>query len=73
MMQDEQAILQNLQDAGCGPQEVERILSFWQRGDLKQMKKQISLCRCAQLDRMHEAQKCIDRLDYLRYQLDKSS
>ena len=72
MMQDEQAILQNLQDAGCRPQEVEKILGFWRNGDLRQMERQIALCRCAQLDRMHEVQKCIDRLDYLSYQLEKN-
>ena len=72
MMQDEQSIAQNLLDAGCGAEEIEAIMGCWRKGDLAQMEKQIAVCRREQLDRMHESQKCIDRLDYLRYQLERS-
>ena len=71
-MQDEQSIAQNLLDAGCGAEEIEAIMGCWRKGDLAQMEKQIAVCRREQLDRMHESQKCIDRLDYLRYQLERS-
>ena len=72
MMQDEQSITQNLLDAGCGAEEIEAIMGCWQKGDLTQMKRQIAACRREQLDRMHESQKRIDRLDYLRYQLENN-
>ena len=32
----------------------------------------IAKCRRKQLDRLHESQACIDRLDYLSYQLRKA-
>lgn len=70
MMQDEKSITQNLRDAGCGTEAIETIIGCWRRGDLTQMKKQIALCRREQLERMHEKQKCIDRLDYLCYRLE---
>ena len=71
-MQDEQSIAQNLLDAGCGAEEIEAIMGCWRKGDLAHVEKQIAVCRREQLDRMHESQKCIDRLDYLRYQLERS-
>ena len=72
MMQDEQSITQNLLDGGCSTEAIETIMGCWRRGDLAQMKKQIAVCRREQLERMHENQKRIDRLDYLRYQLEQS-
>ena len=56
---------------GCGTEEIEAIVGFWRRGDLAQMKKRLAACRREQLDRLHEKQKCIDRLDYLCYRLEK--
>lgn len=70
-MQDEQAIAQNLRDAGCGRKEIEKIMDCWREGDLSGMEKRIAVCRREQLDRMHESQRCIDRLDYLSYRLEK--
>lgn len=71
MRQDERSIAQNLRDAGCGTEEIEAIVGCWRRGDLAQMKKRLAACRREQLDRLHEKQKCIDRLDYLCYRLEK--
>lgn len=70
MTQNEQSITQNLLDAGCGAEAIEKIIACWHRGDVAQMKKQIALCRREQLNRMHEEQKRIDRLDYLSYRLE---
>lgn len=71
MTHTEQEIAQNLRDAGCGRKEIETIMGCWREGDLTEMEKRIAACRREQLDRLHESQKCIDRLDYLSYQLGK--
>ncbi len=68
-MHTEQEIAQNLRDAGCGRKEIETIMGCWREGDLTEMEKHITACRRAQLDRLHESQKHIDRLDYLSYRL----
>ena len=57
--------------AGCGESETEMIVSCIQKGDRKTTEKLIAKCRRKQLDRLHESQACIDRLDYLSYQLRK--
>ena len=63
------AIAENLLAAGCGEAEIEMILSRIQNGDRKNTEKLIAKCRKKQLDRLHDSQTCIDRLDYLSYQL----
>ena len=63
------AIAADLLAAGCGEAEIEMILSSIQNGDRKNTEKLIAKCRKKQLDRLHDSQTCIDRLDYLSYQL----
>ena len=57
--------------AGCGETETERIVSCILKGDHKNTEKLIAACRKKQLDRLHDSQVCIDRLDYLSWQLAK--
>ena len=57
--------------AGCGESETEMIVSSIQKRDSQKTEKLIEKCRKKQLDRLHESQACIDRLDYLSYQLRK--
>jgi|LSQX01.1.fsa_nt_gb HD superfamily phosphohydrolase len=58
--------------AGCGESETEMIVSSIQKRDSQKTEKLIAKCRRKQLDRLHESQACIDRLDYLSYQLRKA-
>ena len=58
--------------AGCGESETEMIVSSIQKRDRQKTEKLIAKCRRKQLDRLHESQACIDRLDYLSYQLRKA-
>jgi len=58
--------------AGCGETETKMIVSSIQKGDHQKTEKLIAKCRRKQLDRLHESQACIDRLDYLSYQLRKA-
>ena len=71
-MKSEKEIAENLLAAGCGGAEIESILSSIQKGDRKSTEKLIAQCRKKQLDRLHDSQACIDRLDYLSYQLSKA-
>ena len=71
-MNTEKEIAENLLAAGCGEAEIERIVASIQKGDRKNTEKLIANCRKKQLDRLHDSQACIDRLDYLSYQLSKA-
>ena len=71
-MNTEKEIAENLLAAGGGDAEIESILSTIQKGDRKSTEKLIAACRKKQLDRLHDSQACIDRLDYLSYQLSKT-
>lgn len=71
-MDAEKEITDNLLAAGCEEAEIVRIVSSIRRGDRKNTEKMIAKCRKKQLDRLHDSQACIDRLDYLSYQLGKA-
>ena len=64
-------IAETLLAAGCGDAEIEMIVSCIRKGDRKNTEKLIEKCRRKQLERLHDSQACIDRLDYLSYQLRK--
>ncbi len=70
-MTAEKEITETLLAAGCGEAEVELIVSSIRKGDHKYTEKLIAKCRKKQLDRLHDSQACIDRLDWLSYQLAK--
>ena len=70
-MQTEQEIRENLADAGCNSSEIESILECFYAGDMKGAEKLIGASRKKQLAILHECQQCIDRLDYLSYQMKK--
>ena len=71
MMQTEKEIRENLNDAGVSGMEAESILACIRTGNMKAAEKLIGKSRKKQLERIHESQQCIDRLDYLNYQLTK--
>ena len=68
----EQEIIETLQDAGCTPKEINQIVDCCQKGERKKTEKLIAACRRHQLERLHESQQCIDRLDFLSYKLEKT-
>ncbi|MBQ1460204.1 MAG: hypothetical protein IIZ26_04605 [Oscillospiraceae bacterium] len=71
MMPNEREIAENLRDAGCDAVEVRSILDSLQCGDRRKAERLMDSCREKQLRRLHESQRRIDRLDYLRYQLQR--
>lgn len=68
----EQEIIETLQDAGCTQKEINQIVDCYQKGERKETEKLIAACRMHQLERLHESQQCIDRLDFLCYKLEKT-
>lgn len=70
-MSEEREIRKNLQDAGCSRDEAESILECIRSGNLRRAEKLIGASRKRQLEQVHKGQLCIDRLDYLCYQMKK--
>ena len=66
-----QAVIQNLEDAGCDPETVEELLALDGEGKTGEQLKLLARQRRQLLDRVHREEKRIDCLDYLAYQLNK--
>lgn len=67
--QSDDAILQNLKDAGCDMETIKNVISDLQRGDEKSSLKRLCTHRKKLLDSIHKEQKCIDCLDYFVYRM----
>lgn len=65
------AVIQNLRDAGCGCQCVEKFLSLGEEGKTGEQLKLLASHRKELLHRVHEEEKRIDCLDYLISQMKK--
>lgn len=70
---DVEAVEQNLRDAGCSDEFVVTFMQVWGTGAVQEQLRLLSRQRCALLDSVHAAQKKLDCLDYLRYQLQKQA
>lgn len=70
-MSGETEILENLRDAGCEEADISAILDCLKRGDGKKTEQLMERCRKKELLRLHDSQRRLDRLDYLRYRLQK--
>ena len=68
-MPSETEIRENLLDAGCSGKDAEAILGCIRSGNQKGAERLIEASRKKQLEKLHESQVCIDRLDYLSYRL----
>ena len=66
VMHSEKDIIQNLRDAGCSEKDIGAIMACYRDDDQRKMEKLIIGCRKKQLERLHDSQTCIDRLDVLR-------
>ena len=66
-----QALRDNLEDAGCGPEVTARFLALEQSGQYREQLKLLSDHRRQLLDSLHREGRRIDCLDYLVYQLEK--
>lgn len=70
-MPTEKEIRENLFDAGCSEKETESILKCICTDNQKEAEKRIARCRKRELQKIHEGQKRIDRLDYLVWEINK--
>ena len=70
---DVEAVEQNLRDAGCSDEFVVTFMQVWGTGTLQEQLRLLSRQRGVLLDGIHAAQKKLDCLDYLRYQLQKQA
>lgn len=70
--QDQERTIQNMKDAGCSEDTINRFLLCYQADDVKGELKVLSHHRQNLLDQIHKGQKEIDCLDYLVYQIEKS-
>ncbi len=71
MYRTQEAIVQNLRDAGCDPETIECFLAQYEKGSTKEVLKLLALHRRGLLNALHEEQKKIDCLDYLVYHFQK--
>ncbi len=70
--QEQERTIQNMKDAGCSEETINRFLCCYQAGDIKGQLKILANHRQTLLDEIHKGQKEIDCLDYLVYQIEKS-
>ena len=68
-----EALIQNLKDAGCKPEQVEQFLMLREAGDVNGQMKLLRTHRESLLDDVHMGQKRIDCLDYLVYRMGKET
>ena len=68
-----QAILQNLRDAGCEEELIDRFLILWDAGNTADQLRLLSCYRCRLLEKIHRGQQQMDCLDYLIYHLKKKN
>lgn len=68
-----EALVQNLKDAGCEPEQVEQFLMLREAGDVNGQMKLLRTQRESLLDEVHVGQKRIDCLDYLVYRMGKET
>ncbi len=64
-----EAVIQNLEDAGCAPDIIECCMAYMEQGKKKELLKRLEEHRKGLLRKVHEEEKQIDCLDYLVYQI----
>ena len=63
-------ILTNLADAGCDETAMEKAAQIYESGNHAEMIRYLRCCRCGLVEKMHESQRRVDRLDYLIRKVD---
>ena len=69
-MPESEQLMQGLKDSGC-TDEAAKICSLCRTGDYEAMLHQMKMQRCVLVEKMHESQKKVDRLDYLIHMQEK--
>ncbi|MCM1345332.1 MAG: hypothetical protein NC305_18420 [Lachnospiraceae bacterium] len=69
----EEDVIQNLKDAGCDQETIERFMNCMEQDDLTGQLRLMEEHRKCILDRVHKEEKQIDCLDYLVYQIGRNN
>lgn len=69
----EEAIVQNLKDAGCDEGTILAFMEDMKKDRLEQGLKRLAAHRRSLLDHLHQEQQQIDRLDYLVFTMRKKA
>ncbi|MDO4568228.1 MAG: hypothetical protein Q4B99_04625 [Clostridia bacterium] len=64
-----QALIENLRDAGCRREDIERFLALQGESDTSGQLKLLADIRSALLEDVHRCERCIGCLDYLVFQI----
>ena len=63
--------MQNLKDAGCSAQTIEKVCRLYGNGQVQDAIKTLRKHRCGLMDSLHESQERVDCLDFLVWQMEK--
>ena len=72
MNEELETILNNLSDAGCGDEELQKTKQLYEAGDTQALIRYFRKCRCNLMEKLHESQRKVDRLDFLIRQTAKA-
>lgn len=67
------SVLQNLRDAGCDGSTTRQIITELDAGRTTNCLRLLAAHRRHLLDQLHQDERCIDCLDYLVYELERSA
>lgn len=70
-MEREELVIQNLEDAGCGPETIHNFICRCNAGKTAEALRLLACHRRQLLEELHREQKRIDCLDYLVYQINR--
>lgn len=70
-MNDTNAVLQNLKDAGCDDEVVKTFMELAETGEKQKQYRLLEKHRRDLLDKVHNRERQIDCLDYLVFQMKK--
>ena len=73
MKASEQAVIQNLKDAGCCRETVKGFFAQGGGGDGQSQLQLLGQHRKCLLEKVHREERCIQCLEYLVYQMEKES
>lgn len=63
------SLIRSLRDAGCGASLIEKILALHESGNLREELRLLAAQRSRLLEKVHAAQKKVDCLDYLVFNM----
>ncbi|MBQ4383064.1 MAG: hypothetical protein II795_01155 [Firmicutes bacterium] len=65
MTEELERILTNMEDAGCGSEELKKAQQLYEADDTEALLRYFRRCRCSRMEELHESQRRVDCLDYL--------